>query len=88
MKEIAESDLFHTFLRSGVQSLKEAHVVSNPQKTKRRSFLEIVKTPAAEEAQKAEVRVTVYKVHEGLEGLFFTTIPKPRGMYGTINNKV
>ena len=62
MKEIAESDLFHTFLRSGVQSLKEAHVVSNPQKAKRRSFLGIVKAPAAEEAQKAEVRA-VLKLH-------------------------
>lgn len=57
MKEIAESDQFHTFLKSGVQSLKEAHVISNPQKAKRRSFLGIVKTPAVEEVQKAEVSV-------------------------------
>ena len=70
MKEIAESDLFHTFLRSGVQLLKEAHVVSNPQKAKRRSFLGIVKTAATDETYKAEVRVAVLKLHvfNGLEG--------------------
>ena len=54
MDEVAESDHFHEFLVSGVQSLKEAHVVSNPQKAKRRSFLGIVKTQT-EDTQKAEV---------------------------------
>ena len=56
MSEIAESECFHTFLKSGVKSLKEAHVVSNPQKAKRRSFLGIVKAPVTEDVQKAEVR--------------------------------
>ena len=58
MKEIAESDHFHEFLMTGVQSLKEAHVVvSKPQKAKRRSFLGIVKAPT-ENTQKAEVRLS------------------------------
>ena len=56
VSEIAESECFHTFLKSGVKSLKEAHVVSNPQKAKRRSFLGIVKAPVTEDVQKAEVR--------------------------------
>ena len=57
MGEIAESDCFHNFLMTGVQSLKSAHhVVPNPQKaTKRRSFLGIVKAPVAEDVLKAEV---------------------------------
>ena len=57
--EIADCECFHMFLKSGVKSLKEAHVVlSNPQKAKRRSFLGIVKAPVAEDVQKAEVRIT------------------------------
>ena len=58
MGEIAESDSFHDFLKSGVESLKSAnHVVPNPPKAiKRRSFLGIVKAPVTEDVLKAEVR--------------------------------
>lgn len=58
VRQIADSDCFHTFLMSGVQSLREANVVSNPKKAKRRSFLGIVRTPTGE-VQKAEVCVCV-----------------------------
>ena len=59
VSEIAESDCFHKFLKSGVQLLKSAnHVVPNPQKAiKRRSFLGIVKAPVTEDVLKAEVRL-------------------------------
>ena len=53
VNDIAESDYFHDFLRTGVKALKDAHVVSNP--PKRRSFLGIVKSPIAGDTLKAEV---------------------------------
>lgn len=62
MGEIAQSDCFHNFLTTSVESLKRAHhVVPNPQKAiKRRSFLGIVKAPVAEDVLKAEVSFDSY----------------------------
>lgn len=62
MDEIADSDCFHNFLTSSVQSLKSAHhMVPNPQKAiKRRSFLGIVKAPVTEDILKAEVSYHSY----------------------------
>lgn len=72
MEEIvSRSDLFHEFLKSGVKSLKEAHVI-DPQRSKKQNRTSFLGRVKGEDSHKAEV--TLSDMLQGITELKFRSV--------------